>query len=143
MALIQFVTFRIENNLIGINILHVREINRVLDMTPVQHSPAYVRGLVNLRGQTVTVFDLGVRLNLPSREITIDSHNIILKHDTVGLLVDSIGDVVDTHDEGIEPPPANMGGIDEELIEGVVKLEDELLVILSAEKILAYKANNQ
>jgi len=136
----QFVTFGIDDYLLGIDILKVREINRVLDITLVQHARTYVRGLINLRGQTVTVFDLGRRLGLALREIAEESHNIILKNDAVGLLVDSIGDVVVAQDDEIEQPPANVGGIEGKFIEGIVKLEKDLLVILSAEKILEYKA---
>ena len=136
----QFVTFGIDDYLLGIDILKVREINRVLDITPVQHARTYVRGLINLRGQTVTVFDLGRRLGLALREIAEESHNIILKNDAVGLLVDSIRDVVVAQDDEIEQPPANVGGIEGKFIEGIVKLEKDLLVILSAEKILEYKA---
>ncbi len=136
----QFVTFGIDDYLLGIDILKVREINRVLDITPVQHARTYVRGLINLRGQTVTVFDLGRRLGLALRKIAEESHNIILKNDAVGLLVDSIRDVVVAQDDEIEQPPANVGGIEGKFIEGIVKLEKDLLLILSAEKILEYKA---
>ncbi len=135
----QFVTFKVDDNLVGINILDVREINRVLDITPVQHSPDYVRGLINLRGKTVTVFDLGVRLGLAPREITSESQNIILKKEGVGLLVDSIGDVVETGDDDVHPPPANMREIEGEFVQGIVSLEEKLLVILAADKILEYK----
>jgi len=134
----QFVTFRIDDYFLGIDILKVREINRVLDITPVQHARDHIRGLINLRGQTVTVFDLGVRLGLTRRKITEESHNIILKNDLVGLLVDSIGDVVEAQNHAIENPPANVGGIEGKFVEGVVKLA-ELLVLLSPEKILEYK----
>ncbi|OQX26455.1 MAG: hypothetical protein BWK80_10385 [Desulfobacteraceae bacterium IS3] len=135
----QFVTFRIDMYLMGIDILAVREINRFLDITPVQHVQDYIRGLINLRGQTVTVFDLGVRLGLSARILTDNSHNIILKKDAVGLLVDCIGDVTEADEAEIEPPPANVAEIEEKFIAGVVKLDDELLVILSAEKILEAK----
>jgi len=139
----QFVTFQIGDHLLGIDILRVREINRVLDITPVQHCPPYMRGLINLRGQIVTIFDLGVRLGLGPRKLTERSHNIILKPDTVGLLADSIGDVVETREEDIEPPPANAGEIEGKFIEGVLKLETDLLVILSAGKLLEYKPVQQ
>ncbi len=138
MNLKQFVTFRINRDLLGIDVLMVREINRILDVTIVPHAPPYVRGLINLRGQTITVFDLGVRLGLGPRAVTPESHNVILKYDLVGLLVDSIGDVVQCLEEQIEAPPANMGNIEGRFIEGVVKLNDELLVALSAGKILEY-----
>ncbi len=138
MANNQFVTFKIDDNLLGINILNVREINKVLDATPVQHSPNYVWGLVNLRGQTVTVFDLGIRLGLEQRILNIDSHNIILKKDSVGFLVDNIGDVIEIEEERIEPPPANIEGIQSKYIEGIAKLDNELLIILSADKIIEH-----
>jgi purine-binding chemotaxis protein CheW len=141
MGLRQFVTFRLDNRLLGIDILKVREINRSLDITPVQHAPAYVRGLVNLRGQTVTVFDLGVRLGLPPRKISGDSHNIILKQDEIGLIVDEIGDVREMDEERIEAPPANLNDIGAGFVECVAKLKSELLVILSAEKILEFTRN--
>jgi len=132
----QFVTFRIGSDLFGIDVRSVREINRVLDATPVPHAPEYVRGLVNLRGQTVTVFDLGVRLGLPRREITGESHNVVLKGDLVGLLVDAIGDVLQCDESEIEPLPANTSSGEGKFIEAVVKLRDELLVVLSAARIL-------
>ncbi|MFZ0932116.1 MAG: chemotaxis protein CheW [Syntrophobacteraceae bacterium] len=138
MATKQFVTFRIEGDLFGIDVLRVREINRMLDITPVPKAPAYVRGLVNLRGQTLTVFDLGIRLGLPPREITEESHNVVLKHLPVGLLVDSIGNIVQCDEPEVEQCTANAGRIEEKFIEGVLKLEDELLVILHTGKLLEY-----
>ena len=136
----QFVTFRIDRHLLGLDVLGVREINRVVDMTPVPRAPEHVRGLVNLRGQIVTVFDLGARLGLGARLIGGATHNVILKSDAVGLLVDAIGEVIQAEVEDIEAPPANVGGIEGEFINGVVKLEKELLVVLSAEKLLNYSA---
>jgi len=132
----QFVTFRIDEHLVGLDILKVREINRVLEITPVQQAPAYVRGLVNLRGQTVTVFDLGVRLGLSPRAVTETSHNVILKPEAVGLLVDRIGDVEEAEETAVESPPANLNGIGAAFIDCVVRLKDELVLVLSPEKIL-------
>lgn len=139
----QFISFRLDTYLAGISILKVREINRLVDITPVQHAPEYVRGLINLRGQTVTVFDLGIRLGLGPRTITEDTHNIILKGDAVGLLVDNIGDVVDARDSEIKAPPANLGGIAREFIESVVKLDQELMIVLSSENILELQVSQQ
>lgn len=132
----QFVTFRLDDHLAGVDILKVREINRVLEVTPVQHAPAYVRGLVNLRGQTVTIFDLGVRLGLEPRVLMESSHNVILKAQDVGLLVDRIGDVEEADESLIESAPANLSGIGAEFVECVVRLKHELILILSPERIL-------
>ncbi len=135
----QIVTFRVDECLVGLDILEVREINRFLDITPVQHAPEYVLGLMNLRGQMVTVFDLGVRLGLPSRGFSPESYNVILKNEPVGLLVDAVGEVVQAEDHEIEAPPANLHDIEGEFIAGVLKLADEVLVILSAEKLLHHR----
>jgi len=147
-----FVTFHIDQQMFGIEIERVREINRYLDITQVQQAPSYIRGLVNLRGQIVTVLDLGIRLGLAAREITSKSHNVILNalsshngdearesRDTVGLLVDAIDDVVEVEENEIEPPPANIGELDGRFLTGVAKLNEGLLVILSGEKVLEKK----
>ncbi len=138
----QFVTFEIDHFFLGIDILMVREINRILDITNVPQAPGHVLGLINLRGRTVTVFDLGIRLGLGPGTISDQSHNIIFKIDEVGLLVDRIGDVISVEEERIEPPPANTGGIGSEFIKGVVELENTLLMILSARKVLEIGEND-
>jgi purine-binding chemotaxis protein CheW len=133
----QFVSFRLAGRLLGLDIRQVREINRALDITPVQHAKPHVRGLLNLRGQIVTVFDLGERLGLGPQEITADTHNVVLKGDDVALLVDAVGESVEVAQGQIESPPANLGGIANGFIQEVVKMHDGLLVVLSVEKILA------
>lgn len=146
----QFATFRLDDQLFGVNVLLVREINQQIDFTPVQHAPDHVRGLINLRGHIVTILDLGVRLGLGPREVGPRSHNIILKNneelsrihmdddndavetslDTAGLFVDAVGDVVAVDDREIEPPPASIGEISGQFLTGVVKLRKDLLVLL-------------
>ncbi len=138
MANRQFVTFRIKEDLLGIDVLRVREINRMLDITPVPKAPPYVRGLVNLRGQTLTVFDLAARLEMAPSGITAESHNVVLKHHLVGLLVDSIGNIVQCDEREVGKCPANACSIKAKFIEGVLQMEDELLVILRSEKLLEY-----
>lgn len=135
----QYITFKVNDYLGGIDILRVREINRFLEITPVPHASGYIRGLINLRGQPITVFDLGIRIGLGPRQITEETHNIIIKNEDVGLLVDSIGDVVEAKNYEIVPPPANLGGITREFIEGVVKFEDALMIVFSSEKILEHR----
>ncbi|MFO7885184.1 MAG: chemotaxis protein CheW [Desulfobacteraceae bacterium] len=132
----QFVSFRIDGYLMGIDIHKVREVNMLLDITPVQHAPKFVRGLINLRGQTVLVFDMGVLMGSKARILTEDSHNIILKADDVGLLVDDIGEVIEVEEDEVEALPANMDRQTANYAESVVKLEDELMTIVSVEKIL-------
>jgi purine-binding chemotaxis protein CheW len=152
----QFATFRLGDRLFGLDIRMIREINRLLDITPVPHSRAFVRGLINLRGQIVTIVDLGVRLGLPRHDVSEGCHNIILKTnselnaslqtsdgrrittsgDLVGFLVDAIGDVVEADDAQMEPAPANVTEAEGHLLSGVLKADSDLLVLLDIQEVL-------
>ncbi|MGE0201451.1 MAG: chemotaxis protein CheW [Candidatus Melainabacteria bacterium] len=162
MATRSFATFLLNEQLFGIEILLVREINRQLEMSIVPHAPAFVRGLINLRGQIVTVLDLNHKLGLGDLELTHRTHNIILKteqeldgvrqreqrsdlyscEDKIGLLVEDIQDVITVEQGEIEPPPANVGQIDGKYLSGVVKLDNKLVSIISIEKVLEAAENN-
>lgn len=152
----QFATFYIGENLFGLDVLLVREINRNLDFTHVDRASEYVVGLLNLRGQIVTVLDLGVKLGLGKRKATGDSRCVVLKtnqelaenqnayaerditaDEIVGLLVDRIGDMVVVDEKEIEKPPANVGVVDGKFLSGVVKMEGALLVLLKSKEMLA------
>lgn len=132
----QFVSFRVGRHLLGLDISQVREINRALEITPVQQAPEHVRGLVNLRGQVVVIFDLGILLGLGPRQITEQTHNVLVKGDDVALMVDRIADVVEAEDADVAAPPANMDTIAVNYVRSVVKLRGDLLVVLDVEKIL-------
>lgn len=151
----QINTFYLENALFGIDIFLVRELNRLLQFTPVPDGPDYVKGLLNLRGQVITVFDLGKRLGLPDRAVTAKTRNLVLKtdgetavfrkkyrlntaigDDPVGFIVDRIGDVIEMGDDQIQPPPANLGEIAVEFVSGVVELPENLLVLLNVAKVV-------
>lgn len=141
-----FITIKIGEYLFGIDLQHVREVNRFLDITPVALAPEFVAGLMNLRGQIVTVIDPGIKLHMEKRKISKTSRCVILKtatedatislKDILGILVDSIGDIYTVNNSEIEPSPPNVGEIDEQLISGIVKLENELLIILKMETLL-------
>ncbi len=150
----QYSTFRLGDRLFGLDLMMIREINRILDITPVPHAKPHIRGLINLRGQIVTILDLGVRLGLERQEIFDTSHNIILKtsaelasaqgesgrdlrtsSDLVGFLVDAIGDVVEADAATIEPPSANVSEA-EAFLSGVIQTEAGLLVLLDINEVL-------
>lgn len=135
---IELATFYVGNALCGMDILKVQEINKILDLTAVPQAPEYVRGILNLRGQIVTVIDLGIKLGLSRIEIGPETRNIIVnsQNEYIGLLVDRIGDVERTSEEKIEAPPANIGGVKAVFFEGVYKKENSLIGILNVEKVL-------
>jgi purine-binding chemotaxis protein CheW len=137
---IDLTTFNIGDACCGINILRVQEINKLTEVTCVPLAPDYVKGILNLRGQIITVIDVGKRLGLPSSEAdeAKNQRNIIVyyENESIGLLVDSIGDVFRAENENIEKPPANVVGIQGQFIEGVLKTEKQLISILNLAAVL-------
>lgn len=148
----QFATFHVGDHVFGLDILGVREIIRAVEITPVPRTEPHIRGLINLRGQIVTILELAVRLGRPSHAISESSHIIILKASAVvskdesaqggplgllGLLVDAIGDVVSADDARADPPPANITDDEERFVSGVLKTETGLLVLLNLQELLS------
>jgi purine-binding chemotaxis protein CheW len=135
----QLVTFRLGELLLGIDIRCVREINRVVDITPVPDAPPQVTGVVNLRGEVVTVVDLRTVLELPAAEITPRTRLMIVQMDdeAIGLLVDRVADVATVQSTDEESLPANVRGIDSRYFTGVYRVGHDLLVVLDVSAALA------
>ncbi len=138
-AELQLATFHVGDILLGIDIQQVQEINRQLDVTDVPHSPNYVRGVINLRGEVATVVDLRTILGLPSAEVTRESRNLIVhsQGETIGFLVDRISDILTISHNEISPSPTTIEGVDGSLFKGVFKLETELLIVLDVDAVLS------
>ncbi len=136
---VELATFYIGGALCGMDILKVQEINKLMEMTKVPQSPKYVTGILNLRGQIVTVIDLGKKMGLTATDLTESTRNIIVNSDNeyIGLLVSRISDVVEANWEKVEKPPANIGGVQGAFFKGVFKTKDRLIGILDVNKILA------
>ena len=112
-------------------------------MTPVPLASPVVRGLINLRGQIVTAMDLRRRLDLPERAAETKPMNVVVRtgEGAVSLLVDEIGDVVEIADDIFERPPETMTGVARELVLGVYKMKERLLLILDTDKTICVPAN--
>ena len=141
---VEFATFYVDNLLLGVDILQVEEINRHLALTPVPHAPECVQGVINLRGEVVTVVNLRTILGLPRGEITKTTRNVVVhgQGEQIGLVVDRIADVVKTRRDAIDPPPANVNGVDSRFFRGVYRLEKGLLVVLDVEEALKVARGN-
>ena len=135
---LEFATFYVGDALCGMDILKIQEINKLMVMTKVPQAPDYVMGILNLRGQIVTIIDLGKKLGLSSTELTSKSRNIIVnsKGEYIGLMASRISDVMHSDKAKIESPPANIGGVQGKYFTGVCKTEDKLIGILDVEKVL-------
>lgn len=136
---LQLVTFRLGTELYGINISKVREIIKVIEITSVPKAYYFVEGLINLRGVIVPVIDLRKMFEITS--IGEDKENRIVVVEVndriLGILVDSVSEVMKLNTDNIEPVPATLSGIDNKYLGGVGKVDDQILIILKIEKVLS------
>lgn len=132
----QFATFFLNGLFFGVEVLRVQEVIRYQTMTRVPIAPAMIEGLINLRGQIVTAIDLRRRLDLPARPAGQLPMNVVVRSEdgAVSLLVDEIGDVLEVQDDAYERPPETLTGVARELVRGVFKLPERLLLVLDTEK---------
>ncbi len=131
----QFCTFYVNGLFFGVEVNQVQEVIRYQEMTRVPIASPVIRGLINLRGQIVTAFDLRQRLELGERPFEQLPMNVVVRtaDGPMSLLVDEIGDVVEVAEEAFERPPETLDGVARELIRGAYKLEGQLLLHLDIE----------
>lgn len=134
MTTVQYATFEVADQLFGLEVGRVQEVLSFSEYTPVPLAPPYVGGLFNLRGQVIAALDLRVRLGLPARSLSGETMNVIVRteDESVSLLVDRIGDVVELDDSSAEPPPDTLIGPVRELITATFPLADRLMLALDA-----------
>jgi purine-binding chemotaxis protein CheW len=135
---LRWVTFRLENEKYGIDVMQVQEVLRVTEIAPVPGAPSYVLGIINLRGNVVTVIDTRSRFGLPSAEMDDSTRIVIIEADeqVVGILVDSVAEVVDLKSSEIETAP-NVGTEEStKFIQGVASHDSELLILVDLNKLL-------
>lgn len=133
-----FCTFYVGELFLGVNVLQVQEVLLYQPLTKVPLSSREISGIMNLRGQTVTAIDLRRRLEMDDRPESDDlPFNIVLltQDGPVSLLVDRIGEVIETSELTMEPAPEILDSVIKNLIHGVYKLEDSLLVSLDIERV--------
>ena len=132
----QFCTFIIQGLLFGVEVETVQEVIRHQEMTGVPLAPAVVAGLINLRGQIVTAIDLRRRLGVRDRLEGELPMNVVVRtgDGAVSLLVDEIGDVVEVEESNFEATPDTLASTSRELIRGVYKLKNELLLVLDTQR---------
>jgi len=137
-SLRQFCTFCVDELLLAIDVLEVQEVIRYQEMTRVPTAPPVVRGLINLRGQIVTAVDLRRRLGLPPAAEDRRPMNVVVQTDegAVSLLVDEIGDVFELDDRDCEPAPETIPPAIRDLVTGIYRLADRLLIVLNPEKVI-------
>lgn len=137
-SLLQLVTFSIDEEEFGVNILKVQEIIRIMEITRVPRSPEFVEGVINLRGRVIPIVDLRRRFGLAAIAHDKDTRIIVIELNSlvVGFIVDAVSEVLRIPADTVEPTPPVAAGVDSEYISGVGKLQDRLLILLDLDKLL-------
>lgn len=138
----QLLTFSLGNEEYGVSILKVKELIGMMDITPVPRTPQYIKGVMNLRGRIIPVIDLRIKFGMDVQEY--DERTCIMVMDiyvqgtprTMGVIVDSVSEVVSIEDNEIEPPPEYGSTLDADTILGIGKLKEGVVIILDIDKIL-------
>jgi purine-binding chemotaxis protein CheW len=134
----RILTFPIQDEEYGIEIRYVTDIVVIQKITEVPDMPSFVKGVINLRGRVIPVVDVRLRFGLPFREYDDHTCIIVINIDKiyVGLIVDTVSEVVRIPDENIDPPPALSKGKASRFIKGLGKIDDDVKIILDSQKLL-------
>jgi purine-binding chemotaxis protein CheW len=138
-AVLQWVTFKLDNETYGINVMQVQEVLRYTEIAPVPGAPNYVLGIINLRGNVVTVIDTRSRFGLQSADVDDSTRIVIIEAEkqVIGILVDSVAEVVYLRRSEIDNAP-NVGTEESaKFIQGVSNRDNELLILVDLDKLLS------
>ncbi len=141
---LQWVTYHLQDEVYGINVMQVQEVLRITEIAPVPGAPNYVLGIINLRGSVVTVIDTRSRFGLMPKESDDLSRIIIVEvnGNVLGMLVDSVAEVVYLHQSEIDTAPSVSNDDSSRFIQGVCSRENYLLIIVDVDKFLSEEEIN-
>jgi purine-binding chemotaxis protein CheW len=140
----QLCTFRLDGHLFGVDVVRVQEVIRYQAMTRVPLASPVIQGLINLRGQIVTALDMRARFECAPRAGSELPMNVVIRTEegVVSLLVDEIGDVVEVCEEAFERAPETVSHPGKDLITGVYKLDEQLLLLLDTNRVIRVEGTN-
>jgi len=140
----QFLTFTIDEAEYGVDIMSVREVKGWVPTTRLPNRPEYIRGVLNLRGVIVPIFDLRARFNQGQTNAT-EKHVIVILaigNRIAGVLVDAVSDILTVGSEEIKPAPRDDIAIAEQFVSGLIAVEQRMVVLLDMEKLLSHDVND-
>ena len=134
----KYLTFNLEEEVYGLEILRVREIIGLMDITKVPRMPEFVRGVINLRGKVIPVVDLRLKFGMPSTEDTKETCIIVVDLDDIlmGIVVDRVSEVLDIDEQDIDEAPEFGVSVSTEFILGMGKARDKVILLLDIGKVL-------
>ncbi len=139
----KYLTFKLGHEEYGVRILIVKEIIGLMNITMVPRTPVFIRGVINLRGKIIPVVDLRTKFDMPSAEDTELTCIIVVdvyindQCTQMGILVDTVSEVLDIPGSSIEPTPAFGAGVNTDFILGMARIEDQVKILLNIENILS------
>jgi len=138
----QYLTFDLEEDIYGLNISGIKEVLDNRDITKLPKTPNFMRGVINLRGQVVPVIDLKLKFGLAETEFTVDTCIIIVEveleggeNTLLGVLADSVREVIELLPDDIDPPPKIGTGVDAAFIYGMGKYDDDFIIIINVKRL--------
>ena len=137
--ILQYVTFKLDEEVYGINVMRIQEVLRYTEIAPVPGAPDYVLGIINLRGNVVTVIDTRRRFGLPDSEVSDHTRIVVIEvlGQVIGIMVDSVAEVVYLRQSEIEQTP-NVGNDESaKFIQGVCNKNGELIILVEFEKLMS------
>jgi purine-binding chemotaxis protein CheW len=133
----KYLTFKLAGEEYGLAILKVREIIKFMDITAVPQMPSFVKGVLNLRGKVIPVIDLRIRFGLIEAEHTEETCIVVVNVGMeIGVLVDTVQEVLDITEQQIEPPPVLGEDVDTKFILGMGKVGDRVKMLLDIDRVL-------
>ena len=134
----QLVVFELANEFYGINIAVVESIIKMQAITQLPQTPAYLKGVTNLRGTVLPVIDLRNRFGLDAQKDTRQTRimSVTMGNIKVGMMVDGVSEVLRISDESVEPLPPMINSVNSVFLKGIARLEDRLIILLEVEKVL-------
>ena len=138
----QLVSFKLSDETYGIEITKIREIILVGQITRVPETPHYIKGLINLRSSVIPVIDLRARFALAENELNQDSRIMVLNvgRRTIGMVVDSVNEVLRVTQDQISPAPPTVASLGNQYMTGLVRLEEQLLILLDVDRLFGEEA---
>jgi len=135
----QVVSFALGSEEYGVDIAQVQEINRMVTITHVPRAPHFMEGVINLRGQLIPIIDLRTRFGMPRTEHTKNTRIVVTEIGSkrVGMVVDSVSEVLRIPTEQIEDAPDMIAGVETEYIRGVGKMGDRLIIMLDLGRVIS------
>lgn len=135
----KYLTFGLAGEDYGTQILKVREIIGLLDITPVPQMPSFVKGVINLRGRVIPVVDLRLKFDMDQAKYNDETCIIVVDvGQLTGIIVDTVQEVLDITDDQIDPPPPLGAGVDTSYVLGMGKVKEKVKILLDIDKVLEF-----